>query len=184
MKDHNQIIQDLRHLCKDGATPSRLIQHIVRWVGITVSYRDIIEILEKAFTLPIVRIGPSVGSSDTKVKGDVLNKTLLMEIVERRAEWDEASSSTTPFLPSWMDGLRAASPQNTEDNLRSSPIAGLSNEKRAILSLDEQNAIYVQLSSAVLFSQRVEVLSKLAERLQEKINELEEKLIPSGRQAS
>jgi hypothetical protein len=171
MKDRIQLIEELRILLKDGATPSALIQSIHARIGNTVSYGDLCGILEDAFHLSMVRLSPDSVVPNKDYRGVILNKTLLVEIVQRRSNWDTSHSHELPVKSSWMDGLTLEKPEEVGNKVRSARYPGLSETSWSALSPEVQEALYVQLASSIVISQRVEVLSKLAERLQEKLNE-------------
>lgn len=173
MNKQAKLIHDLRSLVKDGATPSRLIRHILSELGEKTSQSDLQKILMQAFQLPIVQISPY---STTDQKGIVLNRTLLPEIVGNRNLWDTEKPSASNGHVSWLDGLHVQHPGDAMDKLMSTPYPGISEQSWAALHPEEQNGLFLQLASSRVLSDRVELLSRLAERLQEKIDELERKL--------
>jgi hypothetical protein len=172
MVDRAKLVQDLRNRLKDGATPSRLIREIIAQLGDTISSKEVQEILAESFQLPIVRLGPSRDLDQKSYRQGILNRTLLAEIIENRDRW-EAMMSSSPRNPSWLDGLNVAGPEEVRKKLDAGCYPGLSRESWAALSADEQQTLLVQLASGQVLSDRLEMLSRLAERLQEKIDELE-----------
>ncbi len=174
MKVYTQLIDDLRSRLKDGTTPSALIRHILDVLGNAVSYSQLCEILENAFALPVARISPLSVAPEQDNRGIVLNKTILTEMVQRRSVWDAVISNDHPGEPSWMDGLSLKTAQDIASGLRKAPVPGLSDKSWAGLSAEEQDALYVQLTSSLVMSQRVEVMARLVERLQEKVHALGE----------
>jgi hypothetical protein len=179
MTDRTQLIEDLRIRLLDGATPSRLIQQILVAMGDAISYAELCDLLQRAFQLPVARISPSSLGPQHDHRGVVLNKTILPEIVQRRAEWDAARPHGYAVEQSWMDGLSLPTPEAIGNEVRAAPIPGLSLASWGVLTPEEQDILHGNLTSALVFSQRIEVLSRLVERLQEKICELETSTIPS-----
>lgn len=169
MNDRSQLLEELRVLVKDGATPSRLLHAIFARLGDTVSYGDLCGILEDAFNLPVARLCPASVAPKKDFRGVVLNKTLLMEVVWRRHSWDPCHAHNSHAQSSWMDDLVLESPEDIGKRVRSGPIPGLSQASWSALTLEEQETLHIQLASALIVSQRVEVLSRLVERLQEKL---------------
>lgn len=172
MVERSQLIQHLRNRLKDGATPSRLIRDILDQLGDTTSSREVQEILAEAFQLPIVRLGPSLDVGKKSYKQGILNRTLLSEIIENKQRWESVFSSS-PGNTSWLDGLNVTSPEVVRKKLTADSYPGLSRESWAALNAEEQQTLLVQLASGRVLSDRLEVLSRLVERLQEKIDKLE-----------
>jgi hypothetical protein len=162
------MIDGMRRVLKHGSTPSGLLEYVRSELGDDVSYGDLTRLFEEAFRLPIARLSLSSVGPQKDDRGKVLNRTLLMEIVQRREEWDIDAEDE-----SWIDGLTVRSPVEVKDAVSSQPYPGLSVESWAKLRPEEQERLYVQLASSIVNSERVEVLSKLAERLQERLLEQE-----------
>lgn len=179
MTDRMQLIEDLGIRLKDGASPSGLIRYVLSVLGDAVSYVDLGDVLQAAFHLPVVRLSRSSVAPERDHKGVILNKTLLLEIVQRRSDWDASDSPS--MKSSWMDSLALRSPQEIGKEVRSSPFPELTNTSWSALSPEERESLCVQHISGIVNSQRLEVLSRLVERLQEKVNELEhhDSLAPS-----
>jgi hypothetical protein len=178
MTDRAQLLDDLRMRIEDGATPSRLIRHVLDVLGATISYSELCDVLQDAFQLPVVRISPSSLAPQHDHRGVVLNKTLLMEIVHRRGDWDAGRSQEHPMAQSWMDGLALRSPEEIRNEVRTAPVPGLNAKSWSALTSEEQDALHGHLTGTIVLAQRVEVLSRLVERLQEKICELEQNKLP------
>jgi len=179
MTDRIPLLDDLRSRLKEGTTPSGLIRHILSVLGSTISYTELCDVLQDAFHLPVVRLSPSSVAPEQVHRGAILIKTLLMEIVQRRSAWDTSLSHALPVKPSWMDGLTLRTPQDIGCEVRTTPFPGLTSKSWSVLNPEEQEALYVQLISGIVLSQRVEIISRLAERLQEKVDELEKNQSPA-----
>lgn len=174
MQDPMQLIDNLRVRFRDGATPSALIQHILMVRGDAISYSELCDVLQETFRLPVVRISPSSVTPERDHRGATLNKTLLMEIVQWRHDWDASRSHNCPGEPSWMDGLSLRTPEEIGSEVRAAPFPGLTQKSWDSLSPEERDTLHVHLTSSIIISQRVEVLSRLVERLQERLHELEQ----------
>jgi hypothetical protein len=172
MVERSHVVQMLRDRLQAGATPLRLIRDIIALLGDGTSLREVQEVLEESFQLPIVRLGPSLDFSKNSYRQGVLNRTLLADIVENKEQWGALASSSAGNS-SWLDGLHVTSPEDMKTKVAADSYPGLSRKSWAALSPDEQEALLVQLASAQVLSERLEMLSRLAERLQEKIDELE-----------
>src|SRR5262249_6980575 len=122
-----EIVQELRVLFRKGATPSRLLRHIIsRFPGEVVSPWTLRDYLEKAFGVPMARlIQPGMVGSADQTRLAVLNRTLIPEILERRAAWDEAGSSL-PTGGCWFDGLAATDPEEVKASTNGKPHPSLS----------------------------------------------------------
>ncbi len=169
MIERMRLVENLRSSLKDGATPSRLIRDILAQWGDSISYREVQEILREAFQLPIVRLGPSLS-----YRKGILNQTLLAEIVQNRKRWEALIPG--PVESFWLDGLQVADPEEVKQRVTAGPYPGLSKESWAALRPDEREALFVQLASGIVLSERVELLARLAERLQQKVDELQDRL--------
>jgi hypothetical protein len=168
MVERSQLVQNLRDHLKDGATVLRLIRDVIAQLGDTASSREVQEVLAESFQLPVVRLGPSLDLDQRDYRQGILNRTLLAEIVENRERWEALMSS--PGNSSWLDGLHVTSPEEVRKKLAADSYPGLSRESWAALRPDEQQALLVQLASGLVLSARLEILSRLAERLQDKID--------------
>lgn len=172
MVERAKLVQDLRVRLKDGATPLRLMRDIIAYLDGSASPREVREILAESFQLPLVRLGPSLDLDQISYRQGILNRTLLAEIVANKERW-EASISASARTSSWLDGLQMTDPEDVRTNRAADSYPGLSKESWAALRPDERQALLAQLASGLVLSERMEVLSRLAERLQEKIDELE-----------
>lgn len=172
MLERSQLIQSLRDHLKDGATPLRLIKDIIAHLGDSASVGEVRKILAESFQLALVRLSSSLDLSQMSYRQGILNRTLLAEIVANKDRW-EALISPSGETCSWLDGLRLTSPDEVRRKIAADSYPGLSKDSWAMLHPDEQQALLVQLASGLVLSDRIEMLSRLAERLQEKIGELE-----------
>jgi hypothetical protein len=175
MVERSELVHALRQRFRDGATPLRLIRDIVARLGETASSREVQEILADTFQLPVVRVGPLLDISQKRYGEGILNRTLLAEIVENRERW-QAVNASPPKEPCWLDGLSLSSPEAARSKVAADAYPGLSRESWAALTPEEQQALSVQMASGQVLSQRVELLARLAERLQEQVDELQRRV--------
>ena len=149
-----QVIAKLRDLFRGGATPSRLVRHVVaRHGGEPQVDRLVRAYFREAFGVPMFRASadlltlPAEQLSFAGVSADTIH-----QIVARRAEWD------TSGVPSWMDTLTATDPGQFPE--RTAPDESPESVRRLTATarhLHEQAAI----------------LSRLVERLQGQVVTLE-----------
>ncbi len=118
------VIEELRSMFKEGATPSRLIQHIVarhpneerNWHGLIQAY------FREGFCVPIIRgLNPAETYGDVDLRYAYLNEDVLHEMVQTRSMWDHDLTKPEERLPSWLDSLVATSPL---DRLHQAPQLG------------------------------------------------------------
>ena len=167
MDDRRDLVNELRRQFLDGATPSALLQVIRQEMGERVSHLEACDVFNEAFQLPVVRFGPAVVSNTTELHGRMLNKTLLMEIVQLSPEWNENEST------SWFEGAEVTDPSELKRRVAAQPFPGISEGSWLGLRPEERESLLVQFASSQVISQRLEVLARLAERLQQKVTELE-----------
>jgi|GEM_PF-3831820 len=97
-----------------------------------------------------------------------LNDQLIPQMIEHRADWmtSEETAST------WLENLEACDDREHIAAIRKVP----NNELRAVwdkLSEKEQYYIQMSMASANRLYEEVQILAKFAERLQQRINQLE-----------
>lgn len=178
MPASESIIRELRILFKKGATPSRLIRHIIRRLpGELVTAWVLREYLEQAFCLPMVRlIQPGVDYSHDNPCFVALNRTLIPEIVQRRHEWDLEQEQSKDTTSCWFDGLISTSPEGARDAASQTAHPNLSASTWASLSPEEQDALRLQMAGIKTVSERATLLVHLVERLQQQVEALEHRL--------
>jgi hypothetical protein len=174
MSTRAEVVGELRSLFKEGATPSRLIRHIVeRHQGERFFHLLIQEYFMEAFGVPIVRgLNPIDDFQQADLRYAYLNEQLLHEMILRRGEWDNCSNAVTSGTGSWLEALRANDDQERIRQLQETVIPELS-RCWAGLSTREQHYIHRSMASANGLHETVKILSRLAECLQQKIVELE-----------
>jgi hypothetical protein len=168
------VIEELRAMFKEGATPSRLIQHIVarhpnegNWHGLIQDY------FREGFGVPIVRgLDPLARYDDSSLRYAYLNEAVLHEMVQGRTAWDAERNTADSAESSWLDTMTA---KGTLDRIRELEQRGFSELAESWDGLTRQERAALVLTSANLHT-RIEmchILARLVERLQQRIVALE-----------
>jgi hypothetical protein len=156
-------------LFRQGATPSRLIQLIAARHRGENSLHGLIQLyFLETFGVPIVRnLNPLDDYQSIGLKYAFLNDDVLHWMIEFRSTWDQGSSE-----PSWLDSLTATS---IDDRLRSAKQHVPVGLEKSWDKLDEKERFVIQrlVSTSNGHYEQVRILARLAERLQQRINELE-----------
>jgi len=170
-----QIVEELRRMFLDGATPSRLVRYVVtnaperddseRLRRVVQSYFD------EAFGILLRRIPLDPADLRNSFSNPGLNQIPLHRIVQGRAEW----ASQRKDEDRWLGELKATNPGQLNDSVdlsRETELAGV------IDDLDDpaRMAIKRWIGNINYLYELVEILAALAERLQDKIDRLEEQI--------
>lgn len=169
------VIEELRSMFKEGATPSRLIQHIVarhpkegNWHGLIQDY------FREGFGVPIIRgLSPMETYSDIDLRYAYLNEDVLHEMVQSRTIWDRQSNGAEDEPSSWLDSLEATS---ALDRLREAERMGTPpdfSESRGGPKENERSGIVLANANYKGRTEMVHILARLVERLQQRIVALE-----------
>ena len=171
------IIRELRILFKQGATPSRLLRHILRRLpGEAVTAWVLRDYLEQAFCLSTVRLQPGIDYSHDHPCFVALNRTLIPEVIQHRHEWDVEPDVSDDSMACWFDGLISTPPDGARDAADLTTHPNLSDDTWANLSPDEQDALRLQLAGIQTTAERVTLLVHLVERLQQQVEAMEQQL--------
>ncbi|HTU91145.1 MAG TPA: hypothetical protein VMF69_13790 [Gemmataceae bacterium] len=169
------VIQELRSMFKEGATPSRLIQHIVarhphegNWHGLIQDY------FREAFAIQIVRgLSPAETYSDIDLRYAYLNEDVLHEMVQMRSSWDQGLNDREGAWPSWLDTLVATNAiDRLQEGKQLAPPADFSEAWEQLSENDRAGILRVN-SSYTGKTELVQILARLVERLQQRIIALE-----------
>jgi len=179
MSTRPEVINELRSLFKDGATPSRLIRHIVgRHAGERTIHSLIQAYFHEAFGIPIVRgLTPVDDYRHADLRYAFLNEQLVHEMTQSRSEWDKGAAGTSG-VGSWLDSLNARNNQQRISQIQTTAIPELS-RAWSQLTPKEQYFIQMSMASANGLYETVKILSRLAECLQQRIVELEAASAPA-----
>ncbi len=171
MTTEEEVQAELRAMLRDGATVSQLVRHTVERTGIEPAYPRAARIVRQAFGLPlggwyVLAATESFGTGD--VPDSKLTWAFLIDMMEHRPAWD-----TDPHRePAWFDGL----PKSTFDELKRAVGSrhGLSPEGWAALGEKDRERVIRGQANEISLSEDVQLLAALAERLQQRVNELEQ----------
>lgn len=166
------IVTELRELFLNGATPSRLIRHIASRHEGESSWTQLVEpYFHQAFDVSTFFMEGRPQEVDLdSLDFDSLNKELLRDMVGRSAQWKSAVDDES----NWSEGLAVA----TDDRRM---IEALRPESHSALADSWPNLpprvrdfIRQSMVNAQGYYEQVQVLSKLIERLQAQVLELEQ----------
>ena len=168
MNSSPEVVNELRSLFREGATPSRLIQHIVeRHSGEESFFMLIQDYFREAFGVPIVRgLSPVDDYLHPELRYEFLNQQLLHEMVENRSEWDNDDSE------SWLDSLIATDDDQRINSVRN-VVPGELSRFWTQMTPKEREYIQVMFASSHGMSETVKIMSRLLESLQQQLNELQ-----------
>jgi hypothetical protein len=173
MNTRPEVIGELRSLFKVGATPSRLIHHIVeRHEGERSRHALIQAYFLEAFGIPIVRgLNPVDDYHDADLRYAILNEQLVHDMVQKRGEWDTEFGAGTNGAVSWLDSLKVSDDQQRIREVQAAAVPELS-RCWSELTAKEQHFIQRSLATANGLYETVKILSRLAECLQQQLAEL------------
>jgi hypothetical protein len=181
MSTRPEVISELQSLFKEGATPSRLIRHIVDRHEGELNFHSLIQAyFLDAFGVPIVRgLNPLDQYDHGDLRYSFLNEHLVHEMIQRATEWAPSGGVAARGAGSWLDSLTATDAKQRIKEVQSQIPPDL---RRCWSQLTPEEQYYIQMSTASangLF-ETVKILSRLAECLQQKIVELESASTTSG----
>jgi len=176
MNTNPLVVEELRALFRDGATPSRLIQHIVERHDEEQNCYSLIQAyFREAFGVNMVRgLRPLDKYQHSDLRDAFLNDDLLHEMVEKQSTWNRAANHRELGNATWLAGLTATS---LDDHFHeaASGMAELGNLWNR-LDPKEQAVIQRLIAGNSWKYEQVQILIQLAERLQQRVNELESQL--------
>jgi hypothetical protein len=174
MNTRHEVINELRSLFKEGATPSRLISLIAeRHEGERSLHTLIQSYFLEAFGIPIVRgLDPTDDYQRTDLHHDFLNEQLIHDMVQKRSDWDAGLVAGSSESGSWLDSLKAVDDEQRINQVQAIAIPELS---RCWPQLTPKEKGYIQRSIATAngLYESVKILSRLAECLQQQVAELQ-----------
>ena len=165
MSMRSGVVEELREMFRQGATPSRLCRLIAEHHEGEADLLFLInEYFHVAFAVPIVRgLDPLADYRHDDLRLAHLNEQLLPAMVQHRGEWDDGDS--------WLEGLVASDPA---DWIRTPPAVPPPDLKGCweTMTPAERNHLRMDWASAAGLAQTVKILSVLCENLQQQVNEL------------
>jgi hypothetical protein len=174
MKTRPEVIEELRTLFKNGATPSRLIRHIAARHDDEERLHFLVQdYFMEAFGIPIVRgLDPTDDYQPSDFRHAFLSEQLLHQMIEKLSEWHTRADGSTKDDEPWFTGLVATPDEARMGQAQSAPVPDLAGCWPK-LSQKEQSYMRAIMASANGLHETVKILSRLAETLQQKIDELE-----------
>lgn len=168
-----KVISELRRMFREGATPSRLVQHIVERVSHDGSRHPrslIMHYFGEAFANVLIRLPFREDYSTDDLQYSHLNQRLLHEMVGRRSEWDQENTDGPEY---WLDDLDA---RDCAEHNAAAEVEAIDELSGCVGSLDDAARKYIQRISGNTnwLYEQTRILARLAERLQQRINELEQ----------
>jgi len=171
------VIEELREMFRSGATPSRLVQHIAERHPEEERLHFLVQdYFREAFGVDIVR-GVSLfdPANCPSLRYAWWNNDLLAEMVEKQAIWNcDANRAEGAFSP-WFAGLTAKS---LDEHFNAAKGSGIGELRNVWDRLDPQEQATLQrlIAGHGWNSEKVKILTHLAERLQQRVTELEGQL--------
>jgi hypothetical protein len=173
------VIAELRALFKSGATPSRLMRHIVAHHGsqpIPEIDRLIRAYFREGFGIPMFRASADIlamEQEDLRIADYSAN--VIHRMVETKSEWDKNITANGHLTTSWIDSLSASN----ESLLLEQSHPELTIELSGVWSsLDENAKEFIKrlLGNSRVLYEKVALLATLAEQLQQQVIALENAL--------
>lgn len=165
------IIDQLRRMFIDGATPSELMQYIAQ------KHKDdsrlhfiITDYFREAFCIPLLRNVVSEEDYSPASRHAHYNRDVAPEIVERIDEWNHEN-----LAGSWLDGLSVNSLAEHTQRLKEAHFEELD---RVWHNLNDKERHFIIRKIAIkdYYWEVAKMLAAMAERLQQKVVDLEARL--------
>jgi hypothetical protein len=161
MPTYPRVVDALRAMFNDGATPSRLIRFIISRHRNDSDWHHLVQqYFREAFLVPIVRIMNDRGPWNTvDLSHWDLNVHLLHRIVEKRPTWNQETPAGDTSQHSWLDTLVAT--DEPELIRQSQPPAELADSWSALTPKVQEYVRRVTGNATALY-ERVLILARLA----------------------
>lgn len=173
MRPDSRIVSELRSMFLNGAAPSRLIRHIASRYEGDPDWSDYVgPYFAEAFSVTTIALDRYPHPVDLdRIDLSDLDGELLRDMVGRLAGWRD-KSDVEPGA-AWCDGL-AVSPDDATmiDSLQPESHPALKNAWSS-LSPEVQGCLRRSMVNAQGYYERFQVLTRLVERLQKQVLELE-----------
>ncbi len=173
-----KLIDELRRMFLDGATPSQLMNQIASQHGDDPRLHFVIkDYFREAFGIQLLRNVNSDGDYAPHGRHAHFNRDIIPDIVERIEEWNQAS-----LEGSWLGGNVIRSLSEHVEHLESARFDELD---RVWATLNEREKLFIirKIAMKDYYWEVVKLLASMAERLQEKVINLEERLNRESRVA-
>jgi hypothetical protein len=170
MLDKN-LVHELRRMFIDGATPSQLMHHIEKQCQDDRRLHFVIkDYFREAFRIPLLRNVVSGEGYSPNSRHAHYNREVVPEMIQRIGEWNR-----TDLEGSWLEGVSVHSLSEHTERLQTARFEELD---RVWDSLSDNEKLFIIRKIALkdYYWDVVKGLASLAERLQERIVALEERL--------
>jgi hypothetical protein len=168
---NKKLVDELRRMFIDGATPSQLMNHIAQHhKGDARLHFVIKDYFREAFRVPLLRNVLSEECYYPNPRHAHFIRDVVPEMIERINDWN-----TTNLEGSWLNGLSVKSLSDHTERLKSTPFDGLT-RVWGDLREEEKLSIVRKVALKDYYWDVVKSLAMMAERLQQKIVELEQRL--------
>jgi hypothetical protein len=173
MRTDPRIVAELRSMFLNGATPWRLVRHIASRHDGDPNCADLVgPYFAEAFAVTMIALdrGPNPVDLDGPAPPQ-LDEELLRDMVGRAAVWRATPGDARE--PTWFDGLKV-SPDDLAliDAIKLESHPALA-DTWAALPPRAQAAVRQAMVNAQAYHERMKVLARLVERLQQQVVELE-----------
>jgi hypothetical protein len=165
------LIRQLRQMFLDGATPSRLMRHVADHHGEDERLHFVIkDYFEEAFGIGLLRYVASDEDYSPDPRHAHFNRDVVPEIVEHLRDWNPE-----PTAGSWLERASVSSLDEHVQRAKAGPPDELASVWSQ-LSDEQRLAIVRRIARKNRDWEVIKVLALLAERLQQKVVELEARL--------
>ncbi len=180
MTTRPEVVEELRGLFREGATPSHLIRRIAAHHEGDADLHQWIQLyFLEAFGVPIVRgLAPGDDYQHADLRYAHLSRQLLHEMVQRQPAWNANPQAGDCPRASWLAGLPSTLFQDTSEATATAIPAELRSGWDA-LSECEQASLQTLIASGRRAHETAVILAQLAEALQQRLAELEASLEPT-----
>ena len=164
-------VNELRRMFIDGATPSQLMQYIANQHPDDPRLHFILsDYFREAFSIPLLRNVVSQEDYSPNRRHAHYNRDVVPEIVQRVGDWN-----TADLKGSWLEGVAVRSSADHAERLKAAHFEELD---RVWNALTEKERLFIIRKIAIANHDWdvIKSLSALAERLQQKVVELEAQL--------
>lgn len=166
-----EIVKELRQMFVDGAAPSRLMAHIqLHHPDVDDVHFLIKEYFQEAFKLPLVRHVSKDDYAEPNLNYDHLSRDLVHEIVCRIDQWNTGS-----LEGSWLEDFHGLSKSSLEEHEERLKAARFQELDRVWNDMTDEERVFIirRIAHKDYLWYKVKTLSRLVEKLQQKIVELE-----------
>jgi hypothetical protein len=175
---NQRIVDELRRMFTEAATPSRLMHFLEQHFKNDPRLHFLImDYFREAFGMPLVRNVLAGDDYSPSIRHAHYNRDVVPEIVQRIEAWNAAN-----LEGSWLDGLSVSSLTDHTERLK---VARFEELDRVWDTLSDSERLFIIRKVALkdYYWDVVKSLALLAERLQQQVVELEDRLkkaLPAG----